>query len=190
MFRSTSIGLAALLFAALPATAQHHGAGAHHGGGHAMPHAHGAPASPYAGEQKRTIKALSEQEQRGWLEGQGMGLARAAELNGYPGPMHTLELADALRLSPEQASATRALMQQHKAEAQALGARLVDAERRLDAAFREQKIDESQVERLTAEIAQLQGSIRASHLRTHLAQRRLLSADQVAAYNRLRGYAQ
>ena len=30
-----------------------------------------------------------------------MGLALAAELNGYPGPLHVIELADSLRLTPE-----------------------------------------------------------------------------------------
>lgn len=167
---------ATALAASLPALAQHHGRG------------HAPAASPYAGEEKREIKALSEQEQRAWLEGQGMGLARAAELNGYPGPMHTLEHADALHLSAEQRDATRELMQRHKAEARALGAQLVDAERRLDAAFRAKQVSAGEVDRMTKEIGQLQASIRASHLQTHLAQTALLSADQVAAYNRLRGY--
>ena len=31
-----------------------------------------------------------------------MGLALAAELNGYPGPRHVLDLADQLGLTPEQ----------------------------------------------------------------------------------------
>ena len=31
--------------------------------------------------------------------GRGMGLALAAELNGYPGPAHVLELADKLDLA-------------------------------------------------------------------------------------------
>ncbi len=54
--------------------------------------------SPYAGQHQRVIKSLSADEQRGWLEGQGMGLARAAELNSHPGPMHALELAEPLAL--------------------------------------------------------------------------------------------
>ena len=54
-----------------------------------------APA-PYAGQQARTVKALSEDEVKGFLEGAGMGFAKAAELNRYPGPMHVLENADEL----------------------------------------------------------------------------------------------
>ena len=43
-------------------------------------------AAPYAGEAGRDIKALSPQDVDAYLNGQGMGLAKAAELNGYAGP--------------------------------------------------------------------------------------------------------
>jgi Spy/CpxP family protein refolding chaperone len=167
--------LAGILGVAPSAFAQHHGHGA-------------AKPSPYAAETGREIKALSADEQRAWLEGQGQGLARAAELNGFPGPMHTLELGEQLRLTPEQQTATRELMDRHKAEVRALGAELVAAERQLDASFRRQHATEAEVERLTLEIGRLQARIRTSHLHTHLAQRRLLSQEQVAQYARLRGY--
>ena len=36
------------------------------------------------------IRGLSEQEIDDLTNGRGMGLARAAELNGYPGPLHVL----------------------------------------------------------------------------------------------------
>jgi hypothetical protein len=41
--------------------------------------------SPYAGMQTRSVKALSDQQGTDLREGRGMGLARAAELDGYPG---------------------------------------------------------------------------------------------------------
>ena len=44
--------------------------------------------TPYAGMQTRPIKALSEQQVADLGAGRGMGLALAAELNGYPGPSH------------------------------------------------------------------------------------------------------
>jgi len=66
--------------------------------------------SPYAGQHARQLKALSDDEVRQLLEGAGMGYARAAELNGYPGPMHVLELADKLGLSAQQREETRRLM--------------------------------------------------------------------------------
>ena len=45
---------------------------------------------PYAGQQTRTIKALSDQEVSDYVEGRGMGSSKAAELNHYPGPAHVL----------------------------------------------------------------------------------------------------
>jgi hypothetical protein len=51
--------------------------------------------SPYAGQAGREIKALSREEVEGLLAGQGMGYAKAAELNRYPGPAHVLEQAEA-----------------------------------------------------------------------------------------------
>lgn len=166
--------------AAAVATAQpeHHGMG--------TPPAH----APYAGQQQREIKALSAAEQRGWLEGQGMGLARAAELNGFPGPMHVLEHAQALGLTPAQVQASRALMHRHKEEARAMGQHLVARERALDALFvRGAPVDPDEVTRLAEAIGLAAGRIRAAHLRTHIEQAALLTREQVAHYQRLRGYA-
>lgn len=171
--------LLAAAFAATGALAQHAG---HHGHG-------GAGASPYAGLQQREIKALSPEETRGLLEGQGMRLALAAELNGYPGPLHVLEHADALQLSPQQRQGTQALMHAHKAEARTLGAALVEAERALDRAFAQRSVDEAGLAQLTRRIGELQAQLRAAHLRTHLQQTALLTPQQVARYQQLRGYA-
>src|SRR5687767_11125254 len=52
--------------------------------------------SPYVGQEDRAIKALDAKDVDGLLAGSGMGYAKAAELNGYPGPMHVLELAEKL----------------------------------------------------------------------------------------------
>ena len=54
---------------------------------------------PYAGLQSRPVKALSEQTIADLRAGRGMTMALPAELNGYPGPLHVIELADALALS-------------------------------------------------------------------------------------------
>ncbi len=161
------------------AFAQHagHGAGQH------------APVrASYAGEQTREIKALSAQEQLAWTDGQGMGLARAAELNGYPGPMHVLEFADRLQLTNNQEETTRALMAQHKAEVRRLGIRLVEAERELDQLFRDKRATEADIRVHTDAIAKLQAQIRLSHLNTHLKQTALLDAAQIERYSVLRGY--
>src|SRR3546814_2442449 len=65
--------------------------------------------SPYAGDEARRIKALSDQEIADLRRGRGMGYARAAELNGYPGPRHVLDMAGALGLAPDQAAAAETL---------------------------------------------------------------------------------
>lgn len=46
-----------------------------------------------------------------------MGLALPAELNGYPGPLHTLEHADELGLTFEQRARTKALFDAMRVEA-------------------------------------------------------------------------
>lgn len=147
-----------------------------------------AQTSPYAGQEQRAIKSMSEQEVSGLLAGAGAGYARAAELNGYPGPMHVLELADRLALDAEQRAATTSLMTQHKARARTLGEQLVDAERDLDKLFAQRAADAAAVDAATRRVGLLQANLRAEHLKTHVAQTALLSGDQVRMYSVLRGY--
>jgi hypothetical protein len=150
----------------------------------AAPHA----GQPYAGQQQRAIKALSAGDVAGLLAGSGAGFAKAAELNGYPGPLHVLELATELRLSDAQAESTRSLMARHKQEAARLGAALVEAELELDGLFGTRQATPEAVDRATARIGALQAQLRAEHLKTHLAQTALLDAGQVHRYAALRGY--
>ena len=145
--------------------------------------------SAYAGQQARVIKALSEQDVDDLLAGRGAGFAKAAELNGYPGPAHVLELKEPLKLSEGQVAATQVLMARHRAAAQRLGEEVVASERSLDEAFGSHTIDESSVRALTAEVARYQGELRAEHLKTHLAQTALLTPEQVQRYVELRGYS-
>jgi Spy/CpxP family protein refolding chaperone len=167
--------------------AHHHGAGMG-----AMPHAtapDAPPASPYAGQQGRELKALGPEDVTALQQGTGMGLAKAAELNHYPGPAHVLQLAAELDLDARQRAATEAVMQAMQARARQLGAEILHEERALDAAFADGRIDEATLADLTARIAALQGQLRATHLRAHLEMRALLTPAQVGAYDRLRGYA-
>lgn len=156
---------------------------------HASHAAHMASASAYAGEEMRAIKALSPSEISGLLEGAGMGFAMAAELNGYPGPGHVLELADALQLSEAQLGETREVHRRMQDEARALGAALVSAEAELDREFHERTITSERLSAAMGEIAELRGQVRESHLRAHLEQTAILSEAQIAEYDVLRGYA-
>jgi hypothetical protein len=170
--------LATLLAVSTSLAAQH--AGHHAGQGH----------SPYAGQQSREVKAMSDQEVKDLLAGAGMGFAKAAELNRYPGPMHALELADRMELSAEQRERLAALMHRHKASARKLGERVVALERELDALFAGGKATPGEVEQLTLAIGEAQGRLRADHLKTHLETTALLTSEQVDRYVKARGYQQ
>ena len=144
--------------------------------------------APYAGQQQREVKALSAADVADLLAGQGMGLAKAAELNDYPGPAHVLEHAEMLALSPQQIEATKTLMDRHKTQARQIGAKLVTAERLLDQAFKSGQTDAAKLSNLTMDIGKLQAQLREEHLRTHLEQTAMLSHEQVQRYSVLRGY--
>src|SRR5437879_13872987 len=88
--------------------------------------------TPYAGMQARSIKALSEQQVADLQAGRGMGFALAAELNGYPGPSHVLELADKLDLSADQRAGVQQLFDSMKPEALPLGAKPIAQDTQLD----------------------------------------------------------
>ena len=152
--------------------------------------AHAASPSPYAGQESRPIKALSPSEQADLLAGKGMGLAKAAELNGYPGPAHVLDLASELALSSEQIAATRTLFASMEGRAKDLGRQLVAAEQALDDLFSSKQVTATELERSLARIGDIQAKVRATHLSAHLEQARILSAEQNASYARLRGYSQ
>ncbi len=148
----------------------------------------GTAVSPYAGQEQRAIKALSAQEIEDYLAGKGMGFAKAAELNRYPGPAHVLELSAGLGLSAEQRARTQAVFGAMQREAARLGRELVEEERALDAAFGSGTITAATLEASLDRIARLQARIRRTHLAAHLEQARILTAEQIAAYVRLRGY--
>lgn len=148
-----------------------------------------AQTSSYSGEQARDIKALSPDEVNQYLSGAGMGYAKSAELNHYPGPLHSLELADRLSLTGEQRRKTEELMHAHKAEARAIGAKLVEAERALETLFRSAAVEKDQLEKAVRQAASLRGEYRLAHLETHRRIRALLTEEQVRRYDSLRGYA-
>jgi Spy/CpxP family protein refolding chaperone len=145
-------------------------------------------ASPYAGEQAREIKALSADEVRAYLAGEGLGLAKAAEINGYPGPLHVLQLAEQLHLTKAEKADTEQLRDVMLKDATRLGKLIVEKESDLDKLFAGKKIDEAQLRSRVAEIAGLQGELRVVHLRAHLEMMRILTPGQIKRYAELRGY--
>jgi Spy/CpxP family protein refolding chaperone len=145
--------------------------------------------SAYAGQQSRGIKALSDDEIRGYLSGQGMALAKAGELNHYPGPLHVLEFAEQLKLTDAQKRRTEEIRKTMLDEAIPIGKRIVDKEADLDRLFAAGAIDTAKLDSTLGELGRLQGDLRAAHLRAHLEQKKILTAEQIAKYDELRGYA-
>ena len=145
-------------------------------------------AEPYAGEETREIKSLSPQEISNYLEGKGAGMAKAAELNHYPGPAHVLELAQALALSETQIRSTQSLFNAMQQGAQRLGKTLVEKEQALDQAFAQKSINRENLKILLDQIGLIQAGIRLQHLQAHLEQASILSEAQRLRYDQLRGY--
>jgi Spy/CpxP family protein refolding chaperone len=143
---------------------------------------------PYAGLEVRPIKALSEQQIADLRAGRGMGLALAAELNGYPGPMHVLELADSLALSDQQRAKMQDLFVAMRAEAIPLGDKLIAHEAELDRQFAHKTISPASLADSMAAIGTTQAELRETHLKYHLSTAEVLTPAQVQLYGELRGY--
>jgi Spy/CpxP family protein refolding chaperone len=176
----TRFSVAALTVAAAATAvfAQQHGQSAHPYSG-----------QPYAGQQTREVASLSAQELQDFLAGRGAGLAKSAELNGHPGPLHVLDLADELRLTPEQRQLVKAAFERMQAKAKALGEAYVRAEKAVDRAFKSGTADAAEVSARVAEANRLLGEVRLSHLLAHVEITPLLTPEQRGRYAELRGYA-
>lgn len=151
-------------------------------------HAGHRAASEYAGEEARSIKSLSEEDIAELRRGSGWGLAKAAELNGMPGPAHLLELKDEIPLSPEQVEAIEQVFQDMQQAAIKEGERLISREQALEDAFRDRLVTEESLADLLDEIEASRGHLRYIHLAAHLKTPDILTNDQIDRYNTLRGY--
>lgn len=144
--------------------------------------------SRYAGEEARPVKSLSSDDIAELRRGGGWGLAKAAELNGMPGPAHLLELKDALALTPWQVEAITVSHERMREAAIAEGERFIEAERVLEDAFRSHSVTEASLERMLADIERSRARLRFIHLKAHLGTSELLTGAQIAQYAALRGY--
>jgi hypothetical protein len=149
--------------------------------------------SQYAGQETRGIKALSQDDIDGLLSGAGTpfgGMAKPAELNGYPGPRHVLDAIETseLEVSDEQKNKISNLYEEMKQEAIDLGKLIIDIENEIDKAFVNKTITEEFLERGVAESADAYSKLRVVHLKYHLYMVDILTPEQVTQYNDLRGY--
>lgn len=136
-------------------------------------------------------RSLTLEEIRGLREGEGMGLARAAELNGYPGPAHLLEAARAgkIHLYAEQREAIERIRTATMAKAQTLGHEILAQEASLEASFRAGRIVEADLARQLEDIGRKLAELRLTHLRAHLLAAAILRPEQIEEYYQFQGYA-
>lgn len=145
--------------------------------------------SKYAGEEKREIKSLSEDDIKELKDGGGWGLAKAAELNGMPGPVHLLEMKDEINLSANQVQDIEDLYNIMKQAAVPLGLELIALERELDHHFANKTMTRELLGELLDSISRVRSKLRYVHLSAHLNTPDILTPDQIALYNKLRGYS-
>lgn len=164
----------------------------HHGHSH-TPKVQTAPGqphqpAPYAGLDRREVKSLSEQGLTDLRAGKGMGVALPAELQGYPGPTHVLELADKLNLTPDQRARIAQLHREMRSEAIKAGEILISTEHAVDQFFASGSVGETALLTVTRQAAEARAQVRFAHLRFHLSTKAVLSAEQLAIYGKARGY--
>ena len=145
--------------------------------------------SKYVGQGKREIKSLSESDIEELENGKGWGFAKAAELNGVPGPIHLLEMKKEIRLSSEQIQKIEVIYQKMKKQAIPLGLELIELERRLNNHFANRTITDNLLHELLGEIVQIRKKLRYAHLSAHLNTPDILTPEQITLYNGLRGYS-
>lgn len=145
--------------------------------------------SAYSGQEKRKIKSLSKSDLDELRSGKGWGLAKVAELNGFPGPSHLLEMKEEIKLSKEQLNQIEQLYAQMKKEAISLGLKLIELEKELDESFANKTINENRLAKLLEKIAKVYRDIRYIHLSVHLKTPKILTIEQINTYNKLRGYS-
>ena len=148
--------------------------------------------SPYLGQETRGIKSLSQQEVEGLMVGEGTpfgGMAKLAELNGYPGPRHVLDLTGELGLTNIQKNQIELIYNEMNSEAIILGEQIIEIEKGLNSKFEDGLITENYLEVKVDESAKIYGKLRNVHLQAHLKMMEILNPEQVKKYNELRGYS-
>jgi Spy/CpxP family protein refolding chaperone len=144
--------------------------------------------SKYMGEESRRIKSLSESDIDDLANGRGWGLAKAAELNGVPGPAHLLEMKKEIGLSSEQIEKITHIYRPMQDEAKGLGLQLIGLEKELNELFAQNKMDEQTLKNYINQIANVRAKLRFVHLSTHLKMPAILTSQQLTRYSELRGY--
>lgn len=147
--------------------------------------------SPYAGQELRDIKSLSDNDLQSLQNGTGEafgGIAKLAELNGYPGPRHVLDMASELQLTDGQRMEIELIYQNMSNKAKSIGAAIIAVEQDMDRSFANKTITEENLKLMLDKSADLYGQLRIVHLSAHLDTVQILTIEQVQMYNTIRGY--
>lgn len=147
--------------------------------------------SPYAGQQKRDLKAFPPEVIKQLKEGSGMpfyGMAKPAELNSYPGPKHILQVKEKLGFSDKQEKQIQQIFDSMNRQAEALGDSLLANERKIEQAFSSNQITRKKLRELVNRSGTIYGRLRFAHLQAHLKAKQVLNEEQIQQYDEWRGY--
>ena len=144
---------------------------------------HGMPGSTPHHALAQTCDGAFEENVR---DGRGFGMAFVADQQGYPGPLHVLELKDRLRLSRDQEAKAEVLLAAMFAESRPKSARLLDAEAKLRRLFAAGRPDEASVRTAVGEVETARADVRLVHLLFHLKMRDALTDEQRRVYQEAR----
>ena len=145
--------------------------------------------SEYTGQEMQTIKSLSPKDIAELKRGGEWGLAKAAELNGLPGPVHLLEMREEFHLNDAQVTEITKIYNEMKSQAIQQGERLIALELELENHFQNRTINNTLLRSSLDAIEEVRKELRYIHLSAHLATPEILSEKQIEKYNELRGYS-
>jgi hypothetical protein len=147
--------------------------------------------SPYSGQEIRVIKSLSDNDVQSLQNGTGEafgGIAKLAELNGYPGPRHVLDIAQELQLTDRQRVEIELIYQNMSNNAKSIGSAIIAIEQDMDEAFANKTITEENLIAMLDKSANFYGQLRFVHLSAHLDTAQIMTTEQIQMYNEMRGY--
>jgi hypothetical protein len=147
--------------------------------------------SPYSGQEIRDIKSLSDDDVQSLQNGTGEafgGIAKLAELNGYPGPRHVLDIAQELQLTDRQRVEIELIYQNMSNNAKSIGSAIIAIEQDMDEAFANKTITEENLIAMLDKSANFYGQLRFVHLSAHLDTAQIMTTEQIQMYNEMRGY--
>ncbi len=168
----TAVALGAMVFIL--------GLGSAAGQHHTMPPGAGAPPG------HKFVEMCAADFEQTIATGRGAGLAFVADQNGYPGPLHVLELKDRLKLTTEQDAKVQAMLAAMFAESRPKSARLLEAEAKLRQLFTSGRTDEGAVRAAAMDVEKARTEVRLVHLMFHLRTRDLLTDEQRRFYHEAR----